>query len=237
MPVDRKKKILFIHIPKTGGGSIEKAMGLWGFNNAGSNFINQVTLYGYISVNYKNRNVFRSETKVNNWLSHWYCFRNLLLGKTSLNTPLQHASFLEIENILNLNKYFKFSIVRNPYTRVISTYNWLMSNNDIDMSFQDFVFNYIPSQINTNYYLTPQNLMLINQNGEINIDFIGRFEKLFSDFNKLKSKFDFEGEIPSIHQRKYSKEIKYFDEKTKAVICKFYKKDFELFDYSLELPF
>lgn len=39
MPLNRKNKIAFIHIPKAAGSSIEIALNMFGFNNSGSNQI------------------------------------------------------------------------------------------------------------------------------------------------------------------------------------------------------
>ena len=36
MPILHSAKIIFVHIPKTGGGTIEKTLGIWGNDNNGN---------------------------------------------------------------------------------------------------------------------------------------------------------------------------------------------------------
>jgi hypothetical protein len=46
MPISHKEKIIFIHIPKTGGGSVEKTLNIWGSDNNGSLIPDYNILYG-----------------------------------------------------------------------------------------------------------------------------------------------------------------------------------------------
>ena len=51
MPILHSAKIIFVHIPKTGGGSIEKSLGIYGSDNNGNLTPDLSILYG----KYKNK--------------------------------------------------------------------------------------------------------------------------------------------------------------------------------------
>ena len=51
MPILHSAKIIFVHIPKTGGGTIEKTLGIWGNDNNGNWEADHSILYG----KYKNK--------------------------------------------------------------------------------------------------------------------------------------------------------------------------------------
>ena len=51
MPILHSAKIIFVHIPKTGGGTIEKTLGIYGKDNNGSLSPDHSILYG----KYKNK--------------------------------------------------------------------------------------------------------------------------------------------------------------------------------------
>ena len=46
MPISHDLKIIYVHIPKTGGGTIEKSLGIFGKDNNGSLELNYDILYG-----------------------------------------------------------------------------------------------------------------------------------------------------------------------------------------------
>ena len=48
MPINNRLKIVFVHIPKTGGSSIEESLDMYGFQNSGENSIFDPTiLFGH----------------------------------------------------------------------------------------------------------------------------------------------------------------------------------------------
>lgn len=84
------------------------------------------------------------------------------------------------------NSYFKFSFVRNPWSRVVSFHKYLYLNRGI--SFEKFVMEILQKKIDEDYFFFfPQIDYVTNENGKIIVDYIGRFESLQEDFNKIKN--------------------------------------------------
>lgn len=228
MPIDKKRKILFIHIPKTAGGSIEKAFGIYGTNNKGSNFIDPSIAYGYNQVNYANRKIYRAETKVSSWYSHLRAIKSKLHPFENEKIPLQHANYIELQKLYNLKNVFKFSFVRNPYERLLSAYKWL----NVKKDFNNFVREDLNQLVNENYYFFPQHSFLENSSKEIPIDYIGRFESLTSDLEHLMDILRIKIKLKNIHQSLSVNTAIRIDSDSEQIIKKIYKKDFSLFDYN-----
>ena len=95
MPFDRQRRLVFLHIPKTAGSSVERALGLFGpWDQA-----NLVTGFGLIQS------------------------RDLLARNLSSNF-LQHLSLSELEALFpNAFEGAEiFTVVRDPWTRLISSF-------------------------------------------------------------------------------------------------------------------
>ena len=95
MPFDRQRRLVFLHIPKTAGTSIEQALGLHGPWNQE----NQITGFGLIQS------------------------RDLLARHLSSNF-LQHLSLPELEALFPeaLEDAKLFTVVRDPWRRLLSSF-------------------------------------------------------------------------------------------------------------------
>ena len=143
-------------------------------------------------------------------------------------------------------KYFTFTFVRNPWDRMLSLFLWRQKVGFIpkDANFKDFVMNwdqwkiyrttkYDISKLNTSGLLErPQSGWF---NGDLNFDFVGRFENLQNDFDfvcrniKMK-KNKLQNRYKTIHGH-YSL---YYDKEMKNKIEQVWGEDIELFKYKFE---
>tara|TARA_B110001450_G_C17571943_1_gene461153 strand:+ start:186 stop:809 length:624 start_codon:yes stop_codon:yes gene_type:complete len=204
MPYYKDKQILFIHIPKTGGTVIERAI---------------------------KKNI--SETL--------YSGRtNTLLEFPYNKTSLQHQFYKTIYKFrdklnVNFDNIQIFSVVRNPYDRIISDLFWYKL---IDKEFNS---NQVYDVIKNNYlyrddldnHNKPQYCFLVDENDDliktIKLFHTEKINELNYELNK------FLGFNIDIKQKEVNKDYrKYLNNNSISLINNFYKKDFELFNYKLK---
>jgi hypothetical protein len=128
MPIFHNK-LLFIHIPKTGGTSIKAAFGEFG--------------PGHTVVNHARRLATWAATNLNRQ-------RIMVLnGHVSLPLSSQHLTLNEIISLglLSLDEIYNeltcFTVIRNPYSRVVSQWrhNRIRSYPDINNFIKEWLFN------------------------------------------------------------------------------------------------
>lgn len=198
MVFNDKIKVIFIHIPKTGGTSIENALNCKEIKN-GYGVINNKAIHHYSWKEYKNKYPKR--------------FKN----------------------------YYKFTIVRNPYDKILSDYYYLkhIAKLDID-NFQNITFdeylNYCGEIVKNKLYnktkyhdhFLPQHKFIFNDNNNLMVNKILRFEN-FSHINKF-IKIRFKKDLQWLNKNKYSEKI-ILNQEQKDKIYEIYEKDFTLLSY------
>jgi len=141
--------------------------------------------------------------------------------------------------------YFKFAFVRNPWDRLVSWYSMIKDKNqknkfgkyvtENSSNFEEFIKNCTDIiQDNDGIKSAEFNQLdyLIDENGNIIVDFIGRFENLEEDFNKIIKKLNMpELKLPILNSSKHEDYKKYYNEETKKIIEKRFKKDIDFFKY------
>jgi len=164
------------------------------------------------------------------------------------NKHFSYKQYCDYLNLKNLNDYFVFTVIRNPFTWVISRYNFLKRQN-YDENFwknhphNSVKFAYLYNDINT--YISEldkhnslpfpksQTEYLINRDNKVNIDFILKFENLEQDWNILLKKLNKE-EVPLSKLNTYNNNnLKILTQESKNIIYEWYKKDFENFNFSI----
>jgi len=199
--------LLFIHIPKTGGTSVEKYL-----SSKYNIELNNYSLY--------NDNTTFNNVKIFAPLTH-------ILYKTIIK--------YKDEFHINIDNLEIITIVRNPYNRIISgLFYWGIIN---DKSSKNFVYENIKKYINSpnikfdNHNL-PQYLFLENEDGIIpdNIKIL-RTETLNADMKKNGyTDFTIKDNVNK-YNMSFADYYKYLNEKSIKLINHYYRKDFEYFNY------
>ena len=157
----------------------------------------------------------------------------------------RHTSHLSHRRIpKRKSSYFSFAIVRDPYERLASCYrakfnkvdesnfmfsNYLFGYLKNDDSFEDFVrkVSKIPDILCDRHFKAQNKIVFASGK---NIDFIGKFENLPSDFEEIRQRYGFT-KVPTLNKSSGRTAADLFSEETRSLASKRYAKDFELFGY------
>lgn len=159
--LSHKHKCIFIHIPKTAGMSIERA------------FIDSLAL------SFSNGQCPPLLLSYNN---------NKEVGPRSLAhlLPRDYVRYSYCSEEL-FTTYFKFTFIRNPWERIVSIYKYFQYHRIL--TFEKFLIEIFPSLEETHkYFILPQTSYIFDSQGNQLVDFIGRFENLQEDFQKIKQR-------------------------------------------------
>mgnify|MGYP001166446226 FL=1 len=194
-------KVIFIHIPKCAGQSIEET------------FLNDLQL---------------------NWDDHRYlfgCFKKPANWNKNIPDRIAHITAKEILefNFLPVeifDSFYKFSIVRDPVQRLISSWNYL----NPDANFDDWVSSTVlAGHKEKNYFFKDQADYLFDENNNSLVDDVIPFKTLGSSKHNF---YNYLENVSAISHRNASKkrDVSVSDETTK-LIKDIYKKDYKYLDF------
>lgn len=183
-----QKRCVFIHVPRTAGGSLSNLLG--------------VTVFSHVSIK-------------------WF--------------P---------------DHYFSFSFVRNPWDRVVSAFFFLNQGGDNLLDkFNSFIYlskyegqftRFVKGELADNsptifhqMHFRPQYKYICDESGNVSVDFLGKYENLEEDLGRLFDKLDLSlNRMPHLNQSKHKPYKDYYNESTREIVRRAYRKDIELFNYS-----
>ena len=210
-----KKKIIFVHIPRSGGTSIEKNLWRSEFNQDFTFKMNDEKhlLQGFVD---RYRNKYQSD-------------------------GLQHLTLDNIKKIyLNESKnFFKFSFIRNPFSRVASAYCEIMRYRkdlrDFLVIYKDSSFKNFLRLIKKNHHThwMPMNRFFSHKS----LDFIGKFESFSNDLDKLGKIIDIDflkknkSDSGSFSEKAHYLDF-YNDKENIELVSEMYEEDLSRFDYN-----
>jgi len=155
--------------------------------------------------------------------------------------------------VAKLSTYFKFTVVRNPWDRIVSYFSFvkkliqnenqpskemLISEYGIDFTFDDFVKNKlnvltVGGTKYVNKLKTANQIDWIkNSKNELDIDYICKFENLQYDFNEVCDKIGIpQQQLPHKNKTHHKHYTEYYDDETREIVANRYAEDIEYFGY------
>lgn len=181
--------------------------------------------------------------------------RQMLIAKHVDRLPAHghHHTALEFQEQygVEFDRRYKISFVRNPWDRLVSIYyyykhNWKQENHKrlsdiLPNSFEEYVMENCIDDSNNPLgpafygHKKNQKYWICNQNGNLMIDFVGRFENYNQDIKLLFNNLDIHGNVYIPHTRKSAKrDMNYrnhYNNKTKNIVGDYLIDDITYFNY------
>jgi hypothetical protein len=211
--ISHRHRCIFVHIPKTGGHSIETVIWPGG----------------------------RTEDTL------WMGFVDEFHNKYQTG-GLQHLHATQIREEVGaeiFDAYFRFSFVRNPWDKAVSQYAYMRTRPDLrrflGMGDDDDFATYLHLiQERLHVQWEPQHAFVCDDDGNLLVDFLGRFETFDADTRELLARIKVRigrrrrrvRSVPHRNKSERSHYRDYYDDETKALVAKVYERDIELFGYT-----
>ena len=130
--------------------------------------------------------------------------------------------------------YFKFAVVREPFDRFVSACAMFNRRNSSyagsEVAFMRKAL--VADSLRQHFLMRPQAEMLVDEQGRLGMDFVGRYENLAGAWSEICASIGI-AEIPLPHSAatRHGTFDSYGDDDLKAQVAHFYRRDFELFGY------
>lgn len=205
MLISKKHQFIFIHIYKNAGTSVTNALRPF----AASQWKNQISR---------------------------------ILNRFHISTQFgpqpfpDHSTASDIINIMgkdNFNSYFSFAIVRNPWDWQVSLYKYMLKNtahhqHELAKGFGNFD-EYIRWRCAEEVRF--QKDFIYSEDGELLVNYVGRFETIDDDFEKICSHIGISASLPKLNVSNSKPYQDYYNKETEELVRKTFHTDITLFGY------
>ena len=208
--ISKKNKLIFFHLPKNAGTSVSSEL-----------LKNENYYYPWVITS----KILRKFKKTDNF------FFDNFQQKIYLFTS--HETVKTIEKKISseiFDNFFKFAVVRNPYSRFVSRYNYMKLTNTLkELNFPEF----LKKHVKLSLIADQQYKFLLNKSGKIGVDKIIKFENIDEEMAEWRKKINLKpSKFKKLNISTTDNYKDYYDNDTKKIVEDFCKEDLEFFNYS-----
>jgi hypothetical protein len=169
-------------------------------------------------------------------------FGNLAGGHTTLD------EYLNIFEPRYIESYFKFTIVRNPWDRLVSAFHFMQSGgfNEEDRNwfsgelghFKDFE-EFVKGWLNKNNiwkwpHFRPQYHYIVERKGKVKMDCVGFLENIEEDFRYVTKRLGVDCSLQQSNKGNHDDYRSYYNEETMKIVADVYDTDIKLLGYNFD---
>lgn len=218
MLVSYSHNFIFFHVTKAAGTSVKNAL---------QQYAQEVEKFKI------NRPPKMVDGKLNPLYEMWESF-------------LWHAKAKEVKKEMTedvYNKFYKFAFVRNPWDWQVSYYHFILKEPthiryELVSSMSGFE-EYLEWVIATKNPFPKgatklQKEIITDYDGKLIVDYIGRYETLAQDFDRVCQVLNLNVSLPHLNSSSHRDYRIYYNDKTKKLVEEYFREDIELFGYTFD---
>lgn len=161
-------------------------------------------------------------------------------GLYSPHLPDAHLKAYQAKEMLSpelFSRCFKFAFVRNPWDWQVSLYHFMIKDTNhyqhrLGKSFNGFD-QYLEWRLNDD--LRFQHEFLLDENGTMLMDYVGRLETINDDMAHICQTLDIPAiQVPHVNKSKHNDYRSYYTDTTRDQVAQAFKRDIELFGYDFD---
>lgn len=213
MLISKERKFIFIHIYKTAGSSVTDALMPFAAKA--------------VSGNKWQRLVHRVSRKIESITS---------FDPESFPNHTKATELIEVIGRKTFDSYFSFAFVRNPWDWQVSLYHYMRKSTDHHQhelakrftSFDDYIRWRCENEVRF------QKDFIYSMDGELLVDYVGKFEKIDKDFNEICSRIGISATLPRLNVSNTVPYQQFYNEETIELVRRTFEPDIRLFGYDFE---
>lgn len=206
MLISRKHNFIFIHIYKNAGTSIASALQPFA----------QGQLQQVVNRGLKKFNIPSPFFDPQPFYSH-----------------IKASELIDVLGQETFNSFFSFAFVRNPWDWQVSLYKYMLketSHHQHELvkklgNFEAYI------QWRCENEVKYQKDFIYSEKNELLIDFVGKYENLDTDFNKICSQIGVSAYLPKLNISNTQPYQQFYTNKTKELVRRTFEPDIKLFEY------